>query len=170
VKKATDGLGWTISVVLMVTAALVYLAPHFGWVVQNVRSGSMAPGLEAGALVVATPVGPSDVEVNDVIVFRPASAGETLMVHRVVAVKAAPLSFVTKGDANPGADPDEVPAANVVARMAWHAPALGWAVQFLLTLPGLLICLIVPGLLVTAIVLRDMHRELAAARPQGKKA
>src|SRR5208282_2553765 len=69
--------------------------------VYVIVSGSMAPTLEAGDLVVVRSVSFNSIQVGDVIVFaRPTSGGtcgEEIVVHRVVG-KASNGGFITQGD------------------------------------------------------------------------
>jgi signal peptidase I len=77
-----------------------------------VRSGSMAPGIPVGALVVATRASADQLGVGDVIVFERPDQPGTMVTHRIVAVEEtqAGRDFVTKGDANADPDPWRVPA------------------------------------------------------------
>ncbi len=71
-----------------------------------VRSGSMAPTIPVGALVIATAAQADDLKVGDVIVFERPDHPGTMVVHRIHAVEhtAVGKAFITKGDANAGPD------------------------------------------------------------------
>lgn len=100
-----------------------------------VRTGSMVPSIPVGALVVATRVPASELAQGDVIVFeRPGSTG-TMVVHRIVAVEdtESGRAFVTKGDANDGADAWRVPATGSGWRSVTAIPRAGFAVGWLHT-------------------------------------
>jgi len=86
-KRAVEYLGLSAAIMIMLAAVLTYLAPHFGWRVNAVLTGSMEPYLKVGSLVVTRPVDPGDVEMGDVIVFRPVTVGENLISHRVIGIK-----------------------------------------------------------------------------------
>lgn len=141
--------GLVIMVVLMVAAVLTYLAPHFGWRVDALSSGSMAPQLKEGSLVITRPVGPETVRVGDIITFLPSLPGEDPITHRVIAIEHnSPLQFLTKGDANTGGDPASVPEQNLLGRVSLHIPYLGYAVEFLKTPWGFVVALVIPSLAV----------------------
>jgi signal peptidase len=74
----------------------------------TVLTGSMAPQLAPGTLVVTERVSASDVRTGDVVVFpRPGHEGETV-IHRVVSITPTgdgALQAHTKGDANTAEDP-----------------------------------------------------------------
>ncbi len=137
------------------------MAPHFGWCTEPVRSGSMSPEIERGALVVARPVDSETIAVGDIIIFRPVSIGENLVCHRVIDVERnSPLQFQTKGDAAVNPDPFLVPERNVVGKVIYHAHILGYALLFSKTPVGFLITLVIPGIVVTAMCLRNIWSEL----------
>lgn len=90
--------------------ALVALAPALlGWSGSVVQSGSMRPAIEAGDVVLSSPLPADDpVPLGGVVQFRGEAPDgtERLVVHRIVAPGDAPGEWVTQGDAN--ADPDSV--------------------------------------------------------------
>lgn len=99
------------------------------WRLAPVRSGSMAPTMPAGALVVSTPAPAQAVRPGWVITFhRPVD--RAVVTHRVVRViTPGPRPVVeTKGDANPAPDPwrlrllgERVWRARVVVPLAGRA-------------------------------------------------
>ena len=98
-----------------------------------VRSGSMAPTIPVGALVIATRAAASDLGAGDVIIFeRPGQSG-VKVVHRIVAVEPGPTGpvFVTKGDANGAPDGWRVPATGEGWRARHSFPGAGFTVAWL---------------------------------------
>src|SRR5687767_8761046 len=63
-----------------------------------VRSGSMAPAIDTGDIVVTRPVTPDQLGSGDVVTFRDPSRSDALVTHRVVKVtqQGDRYSFVTK--------------------------------------------------------------------------
>ncbi|MFC1987566.1 signal peptidase I [Chloroflexota bacterium] len=170
-KKVAGNIGFALAVLLMVAAALTYLAPHLGWQVNVVLSGSMEPQLKVGGLVVTRPIEPEAIAVGDIIIYRPIAAGENLISHRVVDVQRnSPLSFQTKGDANDDPDPFLVPAQNVVGKIGWHIPFLGYATQFLKTPPGFLLALVIPGLAIIVTDVRNIRQVLIKEKKKAGEA
>jgi len=81
-----------------------------------VTSGSMAPAINIGDVVVTLPT--KNIERNDVIAFLSPS-GE-VVIHRVVDVVPldnGSVGYITKGDANRDVDPFIVTEGNVIGRM-----------------------------------------------------
>jgi signal peptidase len=103
----------------------------FGREVFVVRSGSMSPEFETGdAVLVSMMHGSSagDLEVGDVITFRPVSDGSILISHRIVEelVNSSGRSFyMTKGDANESPDTELVSLDRVVGRVDMRLPYMG---------------------------------------------
>lgn len=161
--RSLNTAGVVLASFLTLASFSIYLAPHLGWRVDGLRSGSMAPQLNTGDMVVTCPVVPEAVEVGDIIVFRSVDKRANLLSHRVVSIERnSPLSFRTKGDANKTPDPFVVPAENLVGKLAFHAPLLGYAVLFLKTTSGLLVSLVIPGVIVLVFCLKSLRDELAA--------
>jgi signal peptidase len=161
VKKATEHFGFTLAIALMLASVLTYLAPHFGWRVDAVVSGSMEPSLTVGSLVVTRPVDPEAIIAGDIITFKPAAADETPITHRVIYIERnSPLSFITKGDANDRHDPFSVLARNVMGKICFHLPYAGYVTEFLKTPRGYFLGLAIPSLFVITMYVRSIWRVL----------
>ena len=161
-KKAAEYLGFTLIILLMAAAVLTYLAPHLGWRVNTVCSGSMEPQLKVGSLVIARPVEPETISVGDIIIFRPTTAGKNPISHRVIGIgHRSPLYFQTKGDASDVPDPFTVPARNLVGRICLHVPYVGHATEFLKTPFGFVLGLVVPTLIIIVVYVRSIRRALS---------
>jgi signal peptidase len=167
-KKTIEYAGFAVALVMIVAAVLTYVAPHFGWQVDTVLSGSMEPELEVGSLVVTRPVPPEMIKVGDVITFRQATANNELASHRVIGIfKNSPICFETKGDANDKADPVKVPARDLVGKICLHIPMMGFFVEFLKTPTGFLFGVVIPGLIVTFLYCINVVRALRGSRDTG---
>jgi len=165
-KKAVGIFGLAVIILLMAAAVLTFLAPHFGWRVDTVFSGSMEPELKVGGVVVTRPVEAEDIKVGDIITFH-SPLNEELISHRVIAVgDEASLHFQTKGDVNEDADPFVVPAQNVVGKVCLHIPYFGYVTQFVKTPLGLLLTLCLPGLVIIAMEMRNIWRVLNAEQAE----
>lgn len=104
-----------------------------------VLTGSMAPAIAVGDIVVVERVDPAAIAVGDVVTFLPADDALPVT-HRVVAVtetEAGERLFATKGDANEVADADPVPASSLYGRVRLVVPALGHVLLFGRTTVGL---------------------------------
>ena len=70
-KKVAWYIGISLIVMFMAVAVFIYAAPHIGWSVNAVVSGSMEPALQTGSLVVTRPMEAEDIEVGDIKTFIP---------------------------------------------------------------------------------------------------
>lgn len=98
----------------------------------SVQSGSMAPSLPVGSVLLSTPARTDDIRVGDVITFTHPEHSGQLVTHRVVttATTADGPSFRTKGDANAAVDLWSVTPGEQVWRVQGHLPVVGTALTF----------------------------------------
>jgi signal peptidase len=164
-KRLVEYLGLTVAIAVMLIAVMTYLAPHFGWRVDVVGSGSMAPALRVGSLVVTRPVDPEQIEVGDIITFNPSTIGENPVSHRVAGIgRNSPLYFITKGDASADDDPFTVPADDVIGRICLHTPYVGYIVAFLKTQVGFVFALVIPSLIIITMYFWSVRSYLVNRR------
>ena len=144
-------IGWlaTLAAVLVLLAVIVLFlgARLSGWNLRVILSGSMEPALPVGSLVFVEPRAPEEVQVGDILTFRPSSDPNQQVTHRVVEIRGegSALQFETKGDANEALDRYPVPAGDVVGTVRWHVPQLGYLVERVATGEGFLLFVLVPG-------------------------
>ncbi len=160
-KKVVKYFGFALVIVLMTVAVLTYLAPHFGWRVDVVASGSREPYFSVGSLVVIRPVSPEAVKAGDIVAFKP-MAGKTLIIHRVVSIEKGSLYyFVTRGNDSGSSGAVSLPARNMVGKICFHVPYVGYVTEFLKTPWGFLVGLVIPGLIVIAVYVRSIWKVLS---------
>ncbi|MBS4022816.1 MAG: signal peptidase I [Dethiobacter sp.] len=124
-----------------------------------VLSGSMSPAFDTGSLVLVKPVDPETITEGDIITFRGTGTSTTMLTHRVIGVnKEGDLSFYTRGDANQVDDPIPVAARNVIGRVSFAIPYAGYVMDFARTKKGLLTIVIIPGIFVIILELRNLFR------------
>lgn len=144
-----------------------------GYSPMVVMTDSMFPEISSGDLIVVKVVDPSEINENDIIsFFDPASkTGTAVVTHRVIDIKYidGEIFFETKGDFNNDADEDLVPADNLVGLYQSRIPGLGNVVLFMQTIPGLIIGIGVPlVLLIGYDMLRRKGMEEEQARERDK--
>jgi signal peptidase I len=145
----------------MLLSFSIYIIPRFGWRVDSLQSSSMSPLLKDGDVVITRPVEARSVIVGDIIVFHYFNKPDNYIIHRVVEIDTNPtLTFKTRGDANETADPISTPAQNLVGKLAFHAPLLGYMVPFLRTGWGLVVSLVIPSIVIFTVCLRSLRKEL----------
>ena len=166
--KVVRYAGLCLMVVLLSIALFTLLAPRFGWRIDTVLSGSMEPKLSVGSLAITRPVAAQEILPGDIITFRSPVSGK-ITSHRVATlVQTAPYSFRTEGDANEDMDPFIVPVTNVIGKVTFHISYLGYVIQFVKTRWGMLLTLFVPGLIIIAMEIRNIWRELSIVETEKK--
>jgi signal peptidase len=115
------------AVVGVLCAATVVALLLAGWRPVVLVSGSMAPGMPVGTLVVTRPVPAEAVGVGDVVTV-PLPGSATPVTHRVAALRTSADGRVLatlRGDANAADDPDEYALPDRTRRAAVHVPRVG---------------------------------------------
>lgn len=110
-----------------------------------VTSGSMAPEIQTGSVVVIKPQ--LDYREGDVVTFKPPveRRAKDYTTHRIIEVNqdsSGKISYITKGDANDAKDVISVSKDNVVGKKVFSVPVVGYLFGYVKTLPGLIIILI----------------------------
>lgn len=141
---------------LLVVMALA-LGPRLGWYrPATVLSGSMAPGIPVGAVVMDTPIARREVRVGDVITYQIPVGDHHVITHRVVAVLQPGDHPViqTKGDANAAPDPWQARFTDGPAwRVRLTVPYLGYVLAWLRSPLVHVLTMVVAPLMAAVIVL-----------------
>ena len=102
-----------IGVGMLVLAAVVFLflaiGPRiFGYQTSTMLTGSMAPLINPGDVVVTVPTSITDIKVGDVITYHIPVEDQRVETHRITEITTTAdggVAVQTKGDANNGIDP-----------------------------------------------------------------
>jgi signal peptidase len=147
-RVAARAAGSVLAVLVAMTGALaivIAIATHFsrggqytafGHPVLTVLSGSMAPAIRTGDLIVDDPVSAAQaasLRPGQIISVLEAPGSHTLITHRIVAVRVAggSVSYVTKGDANNAPDATLRRAPEVIGVFRFAIPRGGYALSAL---------------------------------------
>jgi signal peptidase len=163
--RRTEYIILGVMIFLIVITGLTNIGPHLGFLISGIGSGSMSPALDIGDLVVAHRVPANELAVGDIIVFRTANNSENYICHRIIEVQTSPvLQFTTQGDNSNVADSSPVRAGDIIGRVGFHMPELGYVAQVLKNIIGLILCLIIPALLLIIILVRYLLYEIKLMR------
>lgn len=119
-----------LAAAFLLTCAMAVGLVFGWWRVLPVQSGSMDPTIPKGAAVIVTPESFTEIQVGQIIVYDPPTPGNSLLVHRVVAVDRTGdiVRVRTRGDANTADDPWTAELANPpvwkVQKVVPHAGSL----------------------------------------------
>ncbi len=133
--------------VLGVVAAMLVLSiiPASPWKTFIVSSGSMEPAIKTGAVALVIS---SDVyEEGDIITFGSYSKEKPPTTHRIVEIRedSGEISYITKGDTNDGVDMRPVSAKDVLGKVIFSIPYLGYLLYFIKTPLGFALVLGIPA-------------------------
>lgn len=118
---------------------------------KAVLTGSMEPELPVGSLLIIKPADYEHIEVGDDITFV-RDANLTLVTHRVIEKDDETRHITTQGIANN--TPDKPTSyENVVGKVVFHIPYVGYFVIWTSTLKGKVICAIIIAALVAFSIL-----------------
>lgn len=132
---------WTVRLIMLI-AVLAFtglaIGPHVaGYRTMTMLTGSMAPDIDPGDVIVVTPLPVTDVEAGMIISYHIPIDDHRLVSHRVLTATTSPEGAVTvqtKGDANDAPDPWQ---ATLQGDTAWQVtaviPHLGTAIETLRT-------------------------------------
>lgn len=131
-----------IAVITLMLAAMLI----FGLKLYCVQTGSMEPTYPVGAMIVVEKVEPEKLETGDVITYTVGDA--TVVTHRIIGIDRQGRQITTKGDNNNAADSSQIGFDNVIGRVKFGVPLVGYTVILLNTNFGR----IMAGVLIVAVI------------------
>lgn len=123
-EKICKVLSTIIMVVLLILAVLLIGPKLLGFQGYAVLSGSMEPDIPVGSIVYDKEVEPETLKTGDVITYQ--LSDNTLVTHRIISIDANTEEIITKGDANDVEDGAPVSYSNVVGKMSFSVPLIGY--------------------------------------------
>lgn len=146
-KKILNILSTLLLAVLIIVLITVLVAKlGFGVEMKAVLTSSMEPELPVGSLLVITPASYEEIEIGDDITFV-RDENLTLVTHRVIEKDDERQYITTQGIANNTAD-NPTSYENVVGKVKFHIPYIGYLVIWTSDLKGKIICCIIIAALV----------------------
>ncbi|MCW2830434.1 MAG: signal peptidase [Aeromicrobium sp.] len=131
----TQVVAWfVIAAVVAVLALAVHVPRLAGATPYTILTGSMAPGMPPGTLVVVRPVDVAELGAGDVITYQLESGKRQVVTHRVVRQGydlSGRVVLTTQGDANDVADENPVLAVQVRGERWYSVPYLGYVSRLL---------------------------------------
>lgn len=126
-RAVVEGLVTALLCLLICGVVSVVVAGLFGYRLLTVQSGSMAPTLKVGDVVVDSSVRPLEFRPGQIVTFRDPALGQVLVTHRVVSVHRVghEVDFITKGDANVATEHWSIDVNGHLGRELFQIPAVG---------------------------------------------
>ena len=110
--RTAEKAGRIFFTLIGILGVMLLLLPQIGISVDSIMSGSMEPVLRTGGIVFTDTY----------------QVGETRVTHRVI--RKEHKGYVTKGDANNREDPTVVTADQIIGKVIFSLPCLGYAAVF----------------------------------------
>jgi len=131
-----------------------------------VQSGSMTPAIKMGSVVVAKPA--ENYQIGDVITFGPYTRTQAPTTHRIYDIKVTDGNpvYITKGDANNAPDQREITKRDIVGKVLFSIPYLGYAVDFAKRPLGFSLIIIVPAALIIIDEIKNIYGEIKKKKPK----
>lgn len=146
-----------------------------GFNVLTVDSGSMEPVYGLNSLIFVKSVEPETIQQNDIVTYVFNEAGD-LVTHRVVDIDTANRTFTTKGDANLINDGAPVLWDNVVGKVVFGIPKVGYVFRAVTAEENRITVIVVIGVLVGLTLVwevfgtvRDRKKEKLRAAPTNEE-
>jgi len=155
---------YSIFIVFIVAVAILLIVSVFpitgNYKIMVVQSGSMEPTIKMGSLVIVKPE--SDYKIGNVITFGPVTKTKAPTSHRIYDIKVIngePV-YVTKGDANNAPDTTEIQKKDIIGKVLFSVPYIGYAVNFAKKPLGFGLIIIVPAALIIFDEVKNIFQEI----------
>lgn len=97
-----------------------------GFRTYTILTGSMYPNINPGDIVVVENKNKTSLNKNDIITFK---ANNTVITHRIVDIKDS--TYITKGDNNDVIDPFTINYKDILGKVIFKIPKIGYLLEFL---------------------------------------
>lgn len=121
-----------------------------------VFTGSMQPAIPVGSVILVKPVDTNALKEGDIICFKKTHQEQSIT-HRIVEITYK--GFITKGDTNEDPDPFMVERKDVIGRIVFTIPYLGYLSYFVKTPIGFTLLIVVPAIIVIARETRNIINQ-----------
>lgn len=147
-------------IILIFAGSLIIFSRNnfLGLKTYTVLTGSMDPILKVGSLVVVSPK--MSYQTGDIVTFINQN-GQTVT-HRIAEVTSEnnDFKYTTKGDANNTKDQNTLSKNSIIGKVILDLPFIGLLNNFIKSIYGLIIFIIIPALLIVFFELRNIFLEI----------
>jgi len=160
-------LVFIVAVALLLIVSILPITGDIKFLV--VQSGSMEPAIKMGSIVMVKPV--EDYKIGDVITFGPYSKIKAPTTHRIydIEVSAGQPIYITKGDANNAPDIRKVAKKDVLGKVLFSVPYLGYGVDFAKKPIGFVSIIIIPAAIIIFDEVRNISKEVKKIKKSKSK-
>lgn len=136
--------------------------------IMVVQSGSMEPVIKTGSIVMIKPM--QDYKIGDIISFDQITRDKTPITHRIYDIKVTegqPI-YITKGDANNAPDTREIQKKDVLGKVLFSIPFIGYAVDFAKKPLGFAIMILIPAGAIIGDEIKKIFKEIKENKIENK--
>lgn len=156
---------YTLFLIAMIFIATVVVLSKFetplNYRLFNITSGSMSPTIPTGSVVVVT--AENNYKKEDVISFVYDRDVNNVITHRIKEISKDDelnlTAYVTKGDANEDTDTRAVIKDNVIGKVIFTIPYIGYPVQLAKTQLGFIFLIVIPATIIIYSELNSIKNE-----------
>ena len=160
-------IGLIVAIVLLLVVSIFPITGNYKVLVG--QSGSMEPAIHTGSIIITKPA--VKYNVGDVITFGDLKRNEIPTTHRINEIKNdnGKLSYITKGDANNAPDRGEVMSSNVIGKVWFSVPYVGFIIDFIKKPIGFLLIVVIPALLIISDEVKKIWLEVKRVKAKKQK-
>lgn len=157
IEKICNWISRIIFVILLILVLLLFVPNFIGFKTFSVISGSMEPNIPVGSLVYTKSIEFGDLKAGDVISYK--LSEDTMVTHRIDTVNEEQRTLVTKGDANDNVDSVEVQENQVVGKVVFSIPLLGFIAIYSRTPIAIVVVCVVIAILILVNMLPGILKD-----------
>lgn len=155
-------------VIIFAITALMSKLSIGGVKLLTVQSGSMEPAIKVGAMVVVK--SEKNYNVGDVVTYKEQNDATKTITHRIIKKGYTGIDrYVTKGDANDAVDPSVVLSTQILGKVIFAVPYIGYPIAFARTPVGLIVLVIFPATIIVYEEVMNVKKEIDAHLAKRKK-
>lgn len=155
---------YNLLIVCLLLIALLLVIPILpipgNFKVFSVLSGSMEPRIHVGGVVVIKPM--TSYGVGQIVSFSQNPKTQISTTHRIVKINSQDnkITYSTKGDANNIPDTNEVTENEILGKVIFSVPYLGYALDFVRKPPGFILVIVVPAVVIIYDEILKIKKEI----------
>jgi len=129
-----------------------------------IYSGSMEPAIKMGSLVLVKPA--DEYKIGEVITFKSPANPKELITHRIfdIEIRGGKMAYITKGDANEEPDQRKISKGEIMGKVLFSVPYLGFALNFVKQPLVLALIIIIPAAIIIYDEMKKIQREVKKKR------
>lgn len=123
-KTKDPALSWTA--IATISVVFVFFSTGFLGVQPTIiYSGSMKPTIDVGDIVIISKTPPEEIHIGDIVQYRTQNIPIVHRVHEIYNENNT-IFFITKGDANDNPDSEPILSENIMGKVIFNIPKIGW--------------------------------------------